>query len=185
MSSVNVTTRSGMSKQGGEIAMKKLAILLLALIAIISGTANAAQVVESGRLPGVFDGFKRDNLYVTNSGAWWQVSNETHYYYGYSPEFIIFYDDVRGYFFTIKGTNVYVAVKPVPIVASGKVVSDFDGFEDGNVYELSDGSIWQQTSFDYKYSYKYQPTMLIASVGGQFYAFVEGIDGKATVEPAY
>ena len=163
--------------------MKKLATLLLALFVLFSGTANAAQVIESGRLSGQFDGFKRDNLYVTNSGAWWQVSNENHYHYEYSPEFIIFYDNMRGYFFTIKGTDVYVAVRPVQIVTYGQVTNDFNGFGNSKIFELSDGSVWQQISSEYKYAYKYRPNMVIVADSGRFYAFVEGIDGKATVIP--
>lgn len=63
-----------------------------------------------------------------------------------------------------------------------KIWNDFDGFDYGNIYELSNGQYWKQTSFQYKYSYKFMPDVIIYKDGIYYKMIVDGIDKEITVE---
>jgi PKD repeat protein len=61
------------------------------------------------------------------------------------------------------------------------IVSDFDGFEYGNIYELANGQIWQQTEAYFWFYYAFRPQVLIYSLQGQTKMQVDGIDHAVTV----
>jgi hypothetical protein len=80
-------------------------------------------------------------------------------------------------------------VEPTPIVVpetssviKSKIESDFDGFNYGNIYELTNGQYWKQVDYTYKYSYKYRPDVMIYKDGLYYYMNVEGIDKDPKVE---
>ena len=39
--------------------------------------------------------------------------------------------------------------------------NDFEGWDDGTVYSMDDGSIWRQSTYHYHYHYAYHPSVLI------------------------
>lgn len=73
-------------------------------------------------------------------------------------------------------------VPVIPSVIKSKIENDFDGFENGNIYELTNGQYWKQVDYTYKYSYKYRPDVLIYKDGLYYYMNVEGIDKDPKVE---
>lgn len=75
---------------------------------------------------------------------------------------------------------VYIEV-PVYNAVVSQVSSDFDGFDDGNLFELTNGQIWQQTEFYYWYHYSYRPDIVIYEKYGLYYASVEGISNHVQV----
>lgn len=75
-----------------------------------------------------------------------------------------------------------------PVTAStikSKISSDFEGFDSGNLYELSNGQIWKQTSYDYEYEYAFMPDVIIYKDGLQYKMHVEGCRKEITVERIY
>ena len=44
---------------------------------------------------------------------------------------------------------------------NSRIEGEFEGYEYGNVYRLTNGQVWQQTSSTYNYSYKYRPRVTI------------------------
>jgi hypothetical protein len=65
---------------------------------------------------------------------------------------------------------------------NSQIDGDFDGFDSKKIFKLLNGQIWQQTSFDYKYSYKYSPKVTIYKDGSYYYLIVDGEDKKVRVE---
>lgn len=61
------------------------------------------------------------------------------------------------------------------------IVSRFNGFSHGNVYQLANGQIWQQTEFYSWYWYAYRPEVVIYSSYGTYRMLVQGIDHEVTV----
>ncbi len=61
---------------------------------------------------------------------------------------------------------------------------EFTGFNYANLYPLTIGDYWEQTSFHYAYRYAYSPTVYIYYSGGQFTLSVQGSDTQVTVVPA-
>lgn len=47
------------------------------------------------------------------------------------------------------------------------VESEFYGFNDGAIFALSNGEIWQQTHYQYHYHYAYRPEVKITSAGSR------------------
>lgn len=67
-------------------------------------------------------------------------------------------------------------------VIESKIESDFDGFDEGNIYELSNGQIWRQIDYKYDYNYDYRPEVIIYKDGTRYYMIVEDMDDAVEVE---
>lgn len=63
----------------------------------------------------------------------------------------------------------------------GHICGDFEGFDEGKIFKLDDGSYWRQTEYEYEYDYEYEPPAQIIGEYGCFYLRVKGM--KAAVEP--
>ena len=62
------------------------------------------------------------------------------------------------------------------------IESDFDGLNQYNIYEMSNGTVWFQTQYAYEYHYAYRPKAFIFMKNGMYYLSVEGIRRDAQVE---
>ena len=51
-----------------------------------------------------------------------------------------------------------------------QLVGEFTGYNDGAVFRLTNGQIWQQRRYKYNYKYKYRPHVRIYSDGGRWMA---------------
>lgn len=54
-----------------------------------------------------------------------------------------------------------------------RIVGEFNGWDGDNVYELDNGSKWQQARYKYKYKYKYRPKAKIWKDGSKYMLEVE------------
>jgi hypothetical protein len=66
-------------------------------------------------------------------------------------------------------------------VLAGTIEGEFEGFEEGSVFRLDTGRMFQQTSQQYLYHYAFRPGVRISSEGGSFLLEVQGIKGKVVV----
>ncbi|MGM1019987.1 MAG: PdaC/SigV domain-containing protein [Bacillota bacterium] len=66
-------------------------------------------------------------------------------------------------------------------VIKSKIDDDFEGFDEGNIYELANGQIWKQENYHYHYAYSYRPDVIIYKDGGSYYMKVEGQDQAVRV----
>ena len=58
----------------------------------------------------------------------------------------------------------------------------FEGWTGDTVFKLMNGQIWKQSSYNYTYSYKYSPAILIYKSGGSCKLKVDGVDGEVSVD---
>ena len=65
-----------------------------------------------------------------------------------------------------------------------RIEGDFEGFGGDKVYELVDGSRWEQVRYKYRYRYRYRPIVKIWKDGSRFYLDVECMDEKIEVRRA-
>lgn len=77
-------------------------------------------------------------------------------------------------------------VIPQPVVPSYDVIEsqindDFEGYDEGNLYELSNGQIWKQVDYKYSYRYSYRPEVIIYREGSRYYMHVEDMDDAVEV----
>src|SRR5665254_16637 len=70
-------------------------------------------------------------------------------------------------------------------VTSGVVENSIDGTFNGwggdTIFQLRNGQIWQQSSFDYKYHYAYSPDVTIYQSGSGYKMKVDGVDSTISV----
>lgn len=67
------------------------------------------------------------------------------------------------------------------LLKRSQIESDFEGFDDEHVYELSDGSVFYQSEYKYHYHYAYRPNVAIYSRMGQKIMIVDGMNDFAVV----
>lgn len=61
-------------------------------------------------------------------------------------------------------------------VIETQIDGDFNGWEGETIFKMMDGSIWQQSSYDYTYEYAYSPEVIIYMKNGSYYMKVEDVD---------
>ena len=67
-------------------------------------------------------------------------------------------------------------------VVESKIDGNFEGFEYENIYKLTNGQIWMQTSYDHEYHYAYRPDVIIFKDGINYKMKVEGAKKLIKVE---
>ncbi|MBY9081248.1 hypothetical protein [Paenibacillus sp. CGMCC 1.18879] len=65
---------------------------------------------------------------------------------------------------------------------TSKINGNFRGFKNGAVFKLTNNQIWEQTSYEYEYTYKYSPEVTIYKDGTTYYMLVDGMDTKVKVK---
>ena len=63
-----------------------------------------------------------------------------------------------------------------------KIDGQFRGWSGDTIFKLTNGQIWQQSSYDYEYQYEYRPGVTIFSSSGHCKMLVEGMDETIEVK---
>lgn len=67
------------------------------------------------------------------------------------------------------------------IVLKTQIDGDFEGWEGETIFKMVDGSIWQQSSYEYIYHYAFMPNVIIYKNGGEYHMRVEDVDDEIAV----
>ena len=67
-------------------------------------------------------------------------------------------------------------------VIESQIDGDFEGFDEDNIFKLSNGQIWIQTEYKYHYHYAYMPKVIIFESNGKYYMKVDSVSGVVEVE---
>jgi hypothetical protein len=67
-------------------------------------------------------------------------------------------------------------------VIESQIDGEFNGWDGETIFKLTNGTIWQQSSYDYHYHYAYRPDLIIYKKGGTFYMKVEDVDDEIQVQ---
>ncbi len=160
-------------------------VLFTTLMLISSPTIAIATCYESSILsPAPFLG-NNNEVFKLTDGSIWQVKYEYEYLYEYYPQVLICSDESvlivgnkklnvqlisnireQG---SISGTDRYI---------ESQINGDFEGWEGETIYELTNGQIWQQSSYTYRYSYSFMPKVTIYENGGTYFMQVKGDSGS-------
>jgi len=68
------------------------------------------------------------------------------------------------------------------LLKSSQIEDEFEGFDDEMIFELTDGTVYYQSSYKYNYSYSYRPLVKIYSNGFSKIIVVNGLDDFAEIE---
>lgn len=63
-----------------------------------------------------------------------------------------------------------------------QIDGDFEGWDGETIFKMTDGTIWQQASYDYTYHYSYMPKVIIYKKSGSYYMKVEDVDDEIEVK---
>lgn len=132
-------------------------------------------------------------IFKLADGSLWEVKYAYEYLYEYSPSVVICPSTGK---LAIKGKTLDVEQVggeraahssdqsiPAPSIdiIESKIDGEFSGWDGETIFKLTNGQIWQQSSYAYTYSYKYRPKVLILSTSGGFELQVEGMDQRIKV----
>lgn len=131
-----------------------------------------------------------DEIFKLSDGSIWQVKYEYSYLYAYTPTVIICPGQgklaVNGKTLNVQSLSTPPISKPVPGNQSAGVIEsqiegEFSGWDGETIFKLTNGQIWQQSSYAYTYHYAYRPQVLIVGTRGAFKLQVEGVEQRISV----
>lgn len=62
-----------------------------------------------------------------------------------------------------------------------QLLGAFSGYNDGAIFRLTNGQVWQQRRYKYKYKYKYRPHVRLYQDGGRWFMKFDCMDDKIEV----
>ncbi len=68
-----------------------------------------------------------------------------------------------------------------PSVIESRIDGESNGWEGETMVKLTNGQIWQQSAYYYRYRYAYMPKVLIFKSGGEYSMKIEGIEKAVRV----
>lgn len=146
-----------------------------------------------------FDGWSGDTIFeLQNDQVWQQAEFSFESAFAFSPDAIIFLDGLS-YKMAVDGVDDWVEVRRLvcansspsncaggngsiaPDYAVDQVSGTFNGWSNGRTINLTNGQVWEQTSFDTSLSILLSPNVVIYDSGINFTMAIEGEGDWVTV----
>ena len=135
---------------------------------------NNGTIVLRSQIDGTFNGFNTDKIFpLTNGQFWIQSAYKYWYHYAYRA-YITIYSLNHYHFISVDGQNEIAQTTRLTDVIKDTIVSDFKGWTGNTLFELSNGQVWKQSSYAYRYHYAYRPTAFIYRTNGGYKLMVDG-----------
>lgn len=128
-----------------------------------------------------------DELFKLDNGMIGEVKYEYEYMYEYYPAVIVCPSKNK---MIVKNKNLTIKIINMPTtknkgessnIIESSMDGDFNGWEGETIFKLSNGQIWQQSSYAYTYHYAYSPKVLIIKSGNLYKMQVEGVSSSINV----
>ena len=167
--------------------MTKLSFFLFLVLSFFVKNVQAQNCYEGSILsPSPFMG-NNGEIFKLSDGTLWEVKYAYEYLYEYYPNVIIC--PSRGKLI-IKGKNIDVTQVSGSSSRSGsspdfiesQIEGEFSGWSGETIFKLTNGQIWQQSSYSYTYSYKYRPKVIIFSTSRGHELQVDGMNQRIGVK---
>ncbi|MFH6937068.1 hypothetical protein [Flavobacterium sp. FlaQc-30] len=68
------------------------------------------------------------------------------------------------------------------LVKTGQIEDEFEGFDEEMIFELTDGTVYYQSAYKYRYHYAYRPTVKIYSDGYTKIIVPNGMNDYAKIQ---
>jgi hypothetical protein len=119
-----------------------------------------------------------DEIFVLDDGTIWQVKYEYEYLYEYLPSVVICPSEgkliVNGKSLNVQSLSGRSSNSPSDDVIESRIDGEFKGWEGESIYKLTNGQVWQQSSYHYHYHYAFRPAVLIYKRNGVVMIHVDG-----------
>jgi hypothetical protein len=167
--------------------MKKTKILfgLLVFVDILSAGCYKSSIMS----PAPFMG-NNGEIFKLFDGSFWEVKYEYEYLYEYYPDVIMCPENekliIAGKTLNVKSLsgNSDANASSSDIIES-QIDGDFNGWNGETIFKLTNGQIWQQSSYAYTYSYSFMPKVIIYKVGKLYKMQVKGVTSSIYVKRLY
>lgn len=145
-------------------------------------------VVET-QVDGEFNGWEGETIFKLSNGEVWQQAAYAYtYHYAYRPNVMIYL--FKGeYRMAVEDVDETISVKKLNSSASktnsiieSAVDGEFKGWDGETIFKLTNGQIWQQSSYSYTYHYAYNPKVTIYKSAYGYTMMVDGVSGKINVK---
>jgi hypothetical protein len=131
-------------------------------------------LIKVSQIDGDFEGFDDEVLFKLIDGTYWiQDQYKYWYHFAYSPKVNLLKSAGR-FFLQVDGKSETVSVRQIYDVIESQINGEFKGWEGNTEYQLMNGQVWKQSTYNYEYTYSYMPKVLIYSTGGGYRIQVEG-----------
>lgn len=131
----------------------------------VSGTGIAASPLPTetitSSIVGDFEGWDGETAFELVNGQLWEQTNYAYsYHYAYQPKVVI--SRVGGlYTMAVAGVSTTISVRQAYPVTESQISGTFVGWTGSTVFPLTNGQVWQQSAYAYKYSYNFYPKVMI------------------------
>lgn len=134
---------------------------------------------------GKFSGWNGSTVVKLSDGSFWIQSKYYNYSCSYTNPKVEVFKDGYGYKMVVHGCcNKEVAVEPLYDVIESRIDGVFKGWSGNTIFDLANGSTWQQTEYDYFYDYEVSPSCyLYYDSGWHLTVLGHTIGVKKYVEP--
>jgi hypothetical protein len=79
--------------------------------------------------------------------------------------------------------TLILLVKAEAETIESRIDGDFEGWEGGTTFKLTNGQLWRQVGHEYNFSYNFNPKVTIVSTQDGYQMQVEGMNKKISVVP--
>ena len=102
----------------------------------------------------------------------------------YSSNYNYDYDNTPsyGYGYYDSPSYSYGYYVPSSSVIESRIDGSFEGWDGDTVFKLTNGQIWQQSKYDYYYTYKYRPEVVIYKSGIGYKMLIKGTEKEVDVK---
>ena len=140
------------------------------------------EIIFKSKINKEFYGFD-DNMFfkLDNGQIWIQSRYKYRYMYKYRPNVNILRECGR-FYIQVEGMDEVVEVKRAADYIESIIVNDFEGWKGETTFELSNGQIWKQSGYSYRYHYAYRPEVIIYNDGYGYNMKVDGIPNTISVK---
>lgn len=83
---------------------------------------------------------------------------------------------------TIKVKKLSSSTGKISSIISSSIDGEFKGWDGETIFILTNGQIWQQSSYAYTYHYAYNPKVTIYKSAAGYTMTVDGMSGKINVK---
>ena len=131
-------------------------------------------LIKTSQIDGDFEGFDDEVLFKLMDGTYWiQDQYKYWYHYAYSPKVNLLKAAGR-FFLQVDGQSETVPVRQISDVIESRINGEFKGWEGNTEYQLTNGQVWKQSTYNYEYTYSHMPEVLIYSTSSGYRMQVEG-----------
>jgi hypothetical protein len=161
--------------------------LVLFTILVLNTTQLFAQsnwrLVEETYLKGSISGtIRKGHIFKASSRDYYIINESTRQRVRTRNPNVKIYNNGYDYKLVIEDFDEPVICRKVKDVIETQISGEFEGWKGETMFKMTNGQIWQQSSYAYMYHYAYNPSVLIYEFRGSWNMQVEDIEDTIEVK---